>query len=247
MLHMAATLVDALGVAHEAAAPSAQEGTLSPRLHEALRCCGYLAVLVPVSLTTMQCIMHTAPTAVAVMQAVNPLLNAIARLPTSSDPEVCHHALLESVHPYSEAARDIATLAFPPHVSWLALHITGGLCQIEDTLTIYGDGDTGRTPLCEPLRGGVNFPKRALLIPGNRVHVELATASNYARLPEADRPGFQVSALGFGGAGPEGGDTVAGLEDALAHLAGEALVKSFPPPSRPGPLIDTLTLTLTLI
>jgi len=103
------------------------------------------------------------------------------------------------------------------------------LCQPEDAISLYREDEGTRKLCCDQISGvGAGFPLRAVLLPGNNVSMELSTATNYAKVPEDERQGFRCTVLGFGAREGGDGDCVGALEDSLAHLAGEALVQSFP-------------------
>lgn len=140
-------------------------------------------------------------------------------------PEVCsengttsqHYAIIESDHPYKPASVSNYKVIFPDTVKWMVLEFDPqcGTAQVEDTLQLYipniGGSDITPTdpseegststqnywPIWKKFHGASNWPKTAIVIPGNEVVFSLETASDYVKDEKSCFYGFKCVVVGY--------------------------------------------------
>ncbi|XP_048243746.1 E3 ubiquitin-protein ligase MYCBP2-like isoform X7 [Haliotis rufescens] len=154
-----------------------------------------------------------------------------------------HYAVVESEHPYKPATVANYKVEFPPCVRWIVLEFDpqSATAQVEDSLQLYvqgrGQGETtlakvtGVTtcddqdiklthwPVLKRFYGHNNWPKQAVILPGNEVVFSLETASDYVKDEKASFYGFKCTVIGYELASkPE--ESVQQLERELSYLGG---------------------------
>ncbi|CAI9731993.1 E3 ubiquitin-protein ligase MYCBP2-like [Octopus vulgaris] len=152
-----------------------------------------------------------------------------------------HYCLIESDHPYKPATVANYKVCFPSTVRWMVLEfdVQCGTAQAEDTLQLYIPSRVKENSLC-PLTGqeeeeeqqstsvlwpvlkkfhGNNWPKAAVVLPGNEVTFSLESASDYVKDEKACFFGFKCMVTGYEWSSkPE--EAVFHLERELSFLGG---------------------------
>lgn len=108
-------------------------------------------------------------------------------------------------------------MIFPDTVKWMVLEFDPqcGTAQVEDTLQLYipniGESDISPTdpseegststqnywPIWKKFHGSSNWPKTAIVIPGNEVVFSLETASDYVKDEKSCFYGFKCVVVGY--------------------------------------------------
>ncbi|XP_035827428.1 E3 ubiquitin-protein ligase MYCBP2 isoform X3 [Aplysia californica] len=159
-----------------------------------------------------------------------------------------HYASVESEHPYRPACVVNYKVEFPLGVRWMVIEFDGqcATSQPEDSLQLYipavtshrsEQGQVGKVitmpmtskvdidpnvthwPILKKYYGNHEWPKSAVLLPGNEVVFSLETASDYVKDEKASFYGFKCQIVGYEwGAKPE--ESILMLERELAFLGG---------------------------
>ncbi|CAE1311209.1 MYCBP2 [Acanthosepion pharaonis] len=152
-----------------------------------------------------------------------------------------HYRIVESDHPYKPANVANYKVQFTDSVKWMVLEFDAqcGTAQAEDTLQLYIPCRFKENALC-PLTGqeeeedqqptsvlwpvlkkfhGNNWPKSAVVLPGNEVTFSLESASDYVKDEKACFYGFKCIVTGYEWTTrPE--ETTLHLERELSYLGG---------------------------
>uniref|UniRef100_W5MG48 E3 ubiquitin-protein ligase MYCBP2 n=1 Tax=Lepisosteus oculatus TaxID=7918 RepID=W5MG48_LEPOC len=146
-----------------------------------------------------------------------------------------HYAVLESDHPYKQAAVTQYKVSFPDCVRWMTIEFDPqcGTAQPEDVLrllipskSLQFSGFTNRQMAHESINtwtelkkfsGSNGWPTMVLVLPGNEALFSLETASDYVKDEKACFYGFKCVAVGYEfNPGPDEGTIQ--LEKELAYL-----------------------------
>ncbi|CAG5134648.1 unnamed protein product, partial [Candidula unifasciata] len=187
------------------------------------------------------------PMTASVQDGSTSLTGGIADMAATTTTTSQHYAVVESEHPYKPTSVVNYKVEFPACVRWMIVEFdpqcaTG---QQEDSLQLYipsyhmskaglnqGQGqvvttisspdlDTAAThwPVLKKFYGTAEWPKSAVLLPGNEVIFSLETASDYVKDEKASFFGFKCLIIGYEwGAKPE--ESILMLERELAFLGG---------------------------
>nr|AOV18880.1 myc binding protein 2 [Lymnaea stagnalis] len=159
-----------------------------------------------------------------------------------------HYAIVESDHPYKPANVVSYKVEFPMSVRWMVLEFDpqcatgqpedslqlyipaynsqsrsnpGQTCKVITTMTSGSDIDPNliHWPVLKKFYGNSEWPKSAVLLPGNEVIFSLETASDYVKDEKASFYGFKCSLVGYEwSARPE--ESILMLERELSFLGG---------------------------
>ncbi|KAH9488940.1 E3 ubiquitin-protein ligase mycbp2 [Bulinus truncatus] len=156
-----------------------------------------------------------------------------------------HYALVESEHPYKAATVVHYRVEFPSCVRWMVLEFDSQCAtgQPEDSVQLYIpaynslaksifsqgckitsssselDPNTTHWPVLKKFYGHSEWPKSAVILPGNEVILSLETASDYVKDEKASFYGFKCSIVGYEwSAKPE--ESILMLEKELAFIGG---------------------------
>ncbi|XP_029113894.1 E3 ubiquitin-protein ligase MYCBP2 isoform X4 [Scleropages formosus] len=146
-----------------------------------------------------------------------------------------HYAVLESDHPYKQAAVTQYKVSFPDCVRWMTVEFDPlcGTAQPEDVLRLLIPSRSihfhgfGPKPLAhetinawtelKKFSGSAGWPTTVLVLPGNEALFSLETASDYVKDEKACFYGFKCVAVGYEfNPGPDEG--IIQLEKELAYL-----------------------------
>lgn len=149
--------------------------------------------------------------------------NCLAPVTTSQ-----HCAWVESDHPYKPASVFYYKVTFSEIVKWMTLEFVPecGTCQPEDYLQVYipnSDAseniDQVNIPVLHKMSNlSSQWPKNAVILPGNTVIFSLETASDYTKDDSAVTYGFKCLVIGYECMSNENG--LKKLETELTFLGG---------------------------
>ncbi|XP_050975818.1 E3 ubiquitin-protein ligase MYCBP2 isoform X7 [Labeo rohita] len=146
-----------------------------------------------------------------------------------------HYAVIESDHPYKQAAVTQYKVSFPDCVRWMTVEFDPqcGTAQPEDVLrllipsrSLHFSGLSSKTLAHETINswtelkkfsGSSGWPTAVLVLPGNEAHFSLETASDYVKDEKACFYGFKCVAVGYE-FNPGLDEGIIQLEKELAYL-----------------------------
>ncbi|KAF4109316.1 hypothetical protein G5714_010389 [Onychostoma macrolepis] len=146
-----------------------------------------------------------------------------------------HYAVIESDHPYKQAAVTQYKVSFPDCVRWMAIEFDPqcGTAQPEDVLrllipsrSMHFSGLGSKSLVHETINswtelkkfsGSSGWPTAVLVLPGNEAHFSLETASDYVKDEKACFYGFKCVAVGYE-FNPGLDEGIIQLEKELAYL-----------------------------
>ncbi|XP_059355583.1 E3 ubiquitin-protein ligase MYCBP2 isoform X7 [Carassius carassius] len=126
-----------------------------------------------------------------------------------------HYAVIESDHPYKQAAVTQYKVSFPDCVRWVTIEFDPqcGTAQPEDVLrllipsrSMHFSGLGSKSLAHETINswtelkkfsGSTGWPTSVLVLPGNEAHFSLETASDYVKDEKACFYGFKCVAVGY--------------------------------------------------
>uniref|UniRef100_A0A671QW42 E3 ubiquitin-protein ligase MYCBP2 n=1 Tax=Sinocyclocheilus anshuiensis TaxID=1608454 RepID=A0A671QW42_9TELE len=156
-----------------------------------------------------------------------------------------HYAVIESDHPYKQAAVTQYKVSFPDCVRWMTVEFDPqcGTAQPEDVLrllipsrSMHFSGLGSKALVHETINswtelkkfsGSSGWPTAVLVLPGNEAHFSLETASDYVKDEKACFYGFKCVAVGYE-FNPGLDEGIIQLEKELAYLGSvcaDALMK----------------------
>uniref|UniRef100_A0A672TBT7 RCR-type E3 ubiquitin transferase n=1 Tax=Sinocyclocheilus grahami TaxID=75366 RepID=A0A672TBT7_SINGR len=146
-----------------------------------------------------------------------------------------HYAVIESDHPYKQAAVTQYKVSFPDCVRWVTIEFDPqcGTAQPEDVLrllipsrSMHFSGLGSKSLVHETINswtelkkfsGSSGWPTAVLVLPGNEAHFSLETASDYVKDEKACFYGFKCVAVGYE-FNPGLDEGIIQLEKELAYL-----------------------------
>uniref|UniRef100_A0A671LHM8 E3 ubiquitin-protein ligase MYCBP2 n=1 Tax=Sinocyclocheilus anshuiensis TaxID=1608454 RepID=A0A671LHM8_9TELE len=146
-----------------------------------------------------------------------------------------HYAVIESDHPYKQAAVTQYKVSFPDCVRWVTIEFDPqcGTAQPEDVLrllipsrSMHFSGLGSKSLVHETINswtelkkfsGSSGWPTAILVLPGNEAHFSLETASDYVKDEKACFYGFKCVAVGYE-FNPGLDEGIIQLEKELAYL-----------------------------
>ncbi|XP_043104383.1 E3 ubiquitin-protein ligase MYCBP2 isoform X14 [Puntigrus tetrazona] len=146
-----------------------------------------------------------------------------------------HYSVIESDHPYKQAAVTQYKVSFPDCVRWMTIEFDPqcGTAQPEDVLrllipsrSMHFSGLSSKSLAHEAINswtelkkfsGSIGWPTAVLVLPGNEAHFSLETASDYVKDEKACFYGFKCVAVGYE-FNPGLDEGIIQLEKELAYL-----------------------------